>query len=221
MADKNIEEILWAEYKRIIGDEKLYGPSDVQGFVNQMSLETSQTTEPAGSDSRATTSKSQAQTPQADSTASSGFATKVENTATNLGNARFAAMPLISTLIGLFGGGSKPETPEPLVKYAMPRSLHLVAANSGDGTGYESLDYGQDGLARAYAEKAPTDTAWSGTVFPDASSTLETSGTSPQIVVNVQAMDSRSFLDHSQEIAQAVREAMLNMHSLNDVVSEL
>jgi len=46
-------------------------------------------------------------------------------------------------------------------------------------------------------------------------------GGGAQIVVNVQAMDSRSFLDHSQDIAQAVREAMLNMHALNDVVSEI
>lgn len=43
----------------------------------------------------------------------------------------------------------------------------------------------------------------------------------PQITVQVQALDSRSFLDHSEEIARAVREAMLNSHGLNDVVSEL
>jgi hypothetical protein len=42
-----------------------------------------------------------------------------------------------------------------------------------------------------------------------------------QITVNVQAMDSQSFLDHSSEIAQAVRNAMLNMSSINDVVSDL
>lgn len=41
------------------------------------------------------------------------------------------------------------------------------------------------------------------------------------VTIQVQAMDSRSFLDHSAEIAQAVREAMLNMHSLNDVVSDI
>ena len=41
------------------------------------------------------------------------------------------------------------------------------------------------------------------------------------ITIQVQAMDSRSFLDHSTEIAQAVREAMLNMHSLNDVVNDI
>jgi hypothetical protein len=39
--------------------------------------------------------------------------------------------------------------------------------------------------------------------------------------VNVQAMDSQSFLDHSSDIAQAVRNAMLNMSSINDLVSEL
>ena len=43
----------------------------------------------------------------------------------------------------------------------------------------------------------------------------------PQISVNVQAMDARSFLDHSNEIAQAVRQAMLNLNSLNDVVNDL
>ncbi len=42
-----------------------------------------------------------------------------------------------------------------------------------------------------------------------------------QITVNVQAMDSQSFLDHSNEIAQAVRAAMLNSNSINDVVNNL
>lgn len=50
-----------------------------------------------------------------------------------------------------------------------------------------------------------------------------TRGTSlaPQITVQVQAMDSRSFLDHSEDIARAVREAMLNSHGINDVITEL
>ncbi len=42
-----------------------------------------------------------------------------------------------------------------------------------------------------------------------------------QITIQVQAMDSRSFLDHSEEIARAVRDAMLNSHALNDVVNDL
>jgi hypothetical protein len=43
----------------------------------------------------------------------------------------------------------------------------------------------------------------------------------PQITVNVSAMDARSFMDRSGDIAAAVRDAMLNLNSINDVVSEL
>jgi hypothetical protein len=42
-----------------------------------------------------------------------------------------------------------------------------------------------------------------------------------QITVQVQAMDSQSFLDHSDDIAQAVKQAMLNMSSINDVITNL
>jgi hypothetical protein len=34
-------------------------------------------------------------------------------------------------------------------------------------------------------------------------------------------MDSQSFLDHSDEIAKAVQQALLGSHSLNDVISDL
>jgi hypothetical protein len=44
---------------------------------------------------------------------------------------------------------------------------------------------------------------------------------STQVTVNVTAMDSQSFLDHSDDIANAVREAMLNMHPINGVVASL
>jgi len=43
----------------------------------------------------------------------------------------------------------------------------------------------------------------------------------PQITVQVQTMDARSFLDNSDQIAQAVRGAMLNLSAINDVVNEL
>src|SRR5436305_1967821 len=43
----------------------------------------------------------------------------------------------------------------------------------------------------------------------------------PQITVNVNAMDSQSFMDRSGYIASAVREAMLNLHPINDVVASL
>jgi hypothetical protein len=52
-------------------------------------------------------------------------------------------------------------------------------------------------------------------------STGSGAGASPQITVNVSAMDSQSFMDRSNDIASAVREAMLNLHPINDVVASL
>ena len=46
-------------------------------------------------------------------------------------------------------------------------------------------------------------------------------GGSGQMIVQVQAMDSQSFLDHSDDIAQAVRQAMLQSSVLNDVIREV
>lgn len=45
--------------------------------------------------------------------------------------------------------------------------------------------------------------------------------TSQQVTVNVNALDSQSFLDHSDDIANAVREAMLNMHPINGVIASI
>lgn len=109
--------------------------------------------------------------------------------------------PLFTSLFRLFRGGQKEEL-EPLIEYAAPAVLRVNAANSSlsNGTGgLPSVDYSQDGLPRV----------------------VERTSFAPQITVQVSAMDSRSFLDHSDDIARAVREAMLNMHSLNDVVSDL
>ena len=115
-------------------------------------------------------------------------------------------VPLVGSLLGLFGGGGSPEPPA-LVKYAMPERLFFQGADVGGGIA--SADYDQMGTPRAYAT----------TQSPDAASAA--TGAGPQITVNVQAMDSRSFLDHSTEIAQAVRQAMLHLNSINDVVSDL
>jgi hypothetical protein len=103
-------------------------------------------------------------------------------------------VPLVTTLFGLFGGGDDP-APSPLVKYAMPARVNFEAAETADGMA--SVDYGQSGAPRSYAA-APQ-----------------------QVNVTVQAMDARSFLDRSSDIAAAVREAMLNLNSINDVVNEL
>ena len=113
--------------------------------------------------------------------------------------------PLVSGLLGLFGGGSS--SPPPLEKYTMPDPLYFQGADTGSGI--DSADYDQFGTPRTYS--APSGAGGSST---------SASG-SPQISVNVQAMDAQSFLDHSTEIAQAVRQAMLTLNSVNDVVNDL
>ncbi|HEX4133651.1 MAG TPA: hypothetical protein VHY84_03440 [Bryobacteraceae bacterium] len=56
---------------------------------------------------------------------------------------------------------------------------------------------------------------------PNATPASGSSAAAPQVTVNVNAMDSQSFMDRSTDIANAVREAMLNMHPINGVVASL
>jgi hypothetical protein len=105
-------------------------------------------------------------------------------------------VPLISGIMGLFKGS--PSTPAPLTPFVLPPAVHLESGLLP--TTQSSLaDYSQNGLPRPASPVA----------------------SSPQITLNVQAMDSKSFLDRSDDIAQAVKQALLYSHSLNDVVSDL
>lgn len=116
-------------------------------------------------------------------------------------------IPLVSSIAGLFGGGSEPAPT--LTKYAAPPSLNVsLADTAGANNGVSSfpgVTYGQSGLPQAVPQNQ--------------SAPASTSG--QQISIQVNAMDSQSFMDHSYEIAQAVRSAMLNMSSINDVVTDL
>jgi hypothetical protein len=72
----------------------------------------------------------------------------------------------------------------------------------------------------------PPPVAISGTLNSAAPNTAPSAAGSNQagptrVTVNVNAMDSQSFMDHSNDIANAVREAMLNMHPINGVVASL
>ncbi len=103
--------------------------------------------------------------------------------------------PLLSGLVKLFGGGKSEPVPV-LTPYTKPASINF------DG----SISTGGAAEARTFA---PATGSERGT------------GSGQQITIQVRAMDSRSFLDHSDEIARAVRDAMLNSHALNDVVNDL
>jgi len=103
--------------------------------------------------------------------------------------------PLISGLAGVFGGGSS-STPA-AAPFLLPAPVQYQAGLSGGPTGaIGAVDYGQTGQPREVASSSSTN-----------------------VTVQVNAMDSRSFLDHSDEIANAVRTALLNSNALNDVIS--
>ncbi len=107
--------------------------------------------------------------------------------------------PLVSGLTRLFGGGSE-EAPASLNYFAPQRPVRIEGGTlESDPYAIQAVSYGQDGLPRG-----------------------TTPGTAlPPITIQVQAIDSQSFLDHKESIARAVREAILSSHSLRDVMAEL
>lgn len=115
------------------------------------------------------------------------------------GGALGIVSPVVKGLLGLFGGGGS-SAPAPLPVYVPPPPVSISGiVRSSDGTAPQSA-----------SPVAPPQTAPGG----------QTS-TPSQVTVNINAMDSQSFLDRSNDIASAVRLAMLNLHPINDVVADL
>ena len=192
-------------------------------------------------------------TPTASATDSFSIAGTALSVASKVFESGLGLVPLVSGLLGLFGGGGS-ASPPPLQRYAMPEQLYFTGADTGSGFG--EADYDRFGMPRLYESPGageimgagPTsplgEQGWpsfgssfgpgysgSGTASGGASNLVSertlagesnnasgrSSFASPQINVNIQAMDTQSFLDHSDEIAQAVRQAMLSLNSINDV----
>lgn len=108
--------------------------------------------------------------------------------------------PIITGVAKLFGAFRKQEEPPPLELFSLPPSLRLEAGLDRRTQALSPVLYGQGNQPRM-VQSSPTPM--------------------PSIQVNVNALDSQSFLDRSEDIARAVKEAMLHAHSLNDVVAEL
>ena len=104
-------------------------------------------------------------------------------------------LPLVSGLFSAFSGPSDTSQQDPIVKFALPSSVSAEAGltNSGNVT---LIDRNENGNVRPV-----------------------NAGT--HITVQVQALDSRSFMDRSDDIARAVRDAMLHSSSLNDVIQDI
>jgi hypothetical protein len=116
-----------------------------------------------------------------------------------------AFLPLITGIAKLFGGSKTETATSPAAAYAWPAPLAVEAGIGGGGAG-GGVNYDANGVPRF-------DT-------PRVSEPVPPTRWAPEINIHVQAIDSRSFMDHSEEIARAVREAMLESHMLSDVVSE-
>jgi hypothetical protein len=107
---------------------------------------------------------------------------------------------LIAGIASLFGGGGK-STPPPLVEFQLPNSqTQTVYVSSNGSSTYQGSVTGQ----------APVLTS-AGAIYNNNQTPQPTSS----------ASSSQSFQYHSTQIAQAVKTALLNSSSLNDVIAEI
>ena len=125
----------------------------------------------------------------------------------------------LSGLASLFSGSSSTPT---FTQYQAPEAQHFDLAASGGETGDAvNSDTGQPRVAPITEQGLSGIQALNSLTGGRSETGYTGSAGSQQVTVNIQAMDSQSFMDRSSDIAQAVRSAMLNMNSLNDVISDL
>ena len=167
-----------------------------------------------------------------------GLGSAVSEIASSMITNAFGMAPVIRSIAGLFGGGPKQTVPP--IPFSMPAAINLERSLNGGSGAISDLRHTSMGFAESitdggytqvsgpiWSETSPGspyetgDTADSSVRSVGRLTTAKNAPSAPTINIQVSAMDSRLFLDHSSQIAQAVREAMLNMHSLNDFVSEL
>jgi hypothetical protein len=145
-----------------------------------------------------------------------GGGTNILSLATSALGGGLGIIPLVTGLMGLFGGSSEPP---PLEKYMMPDQLWLTGADTANGI--QDADYDQFGMPRLYSDATSGTSQQLSSSLTTSSASSSSSTASSPISVTIQAMDSQSFLDRSSDIAQAVRQAMLTSNSINDVVNDL
>jgi hypothetical protein len=106
--------------------------------------------------------------------------------------------PIISSLLSLFGGSDSQTLSAP-APFKLPTPVQYNAGLSAASPGQAvPVSFDAGGQPRSQAASP-----------------------APQVTVTVNAMDSQSFLDHSDQIASAVRQALLSSNSLSDIISDL
>jgi hypothetical protein len=120
--------------------------------------------------------------------------------------------PVVSGLLSLFGAGGSKSEPDPLPVYTPPPSVQISDTLRDASTPQAANAIPQVTNAAPQAASAAQQMTNAAPQVANAAS---------QITIHVSAMDSQSFMDRSTDIANAVREAMLNLHPINDVVASL
>jgi hypothetical protein len=176
------------------------GNSDVTAQLTSLTAQITSLTSIQQSQISALQDNTQAVSQNTSSKGSTGSSvgSTVEGVASSfLGGGLSSLSPLLGGLLSLFGGGG--QTLAAPLPYMLPAAVRSQAGLPGSGAG----------------QTAPVSYSKTGQPRPQASNS------SPQVTIQVNAMDSQSFLDHSDDIAMAVKHAILNSSSLNDVISSL
>jgi hypothetical protein len=177
------------------------GNSDVTEQLTSLTTQITSLTSIQQSQTSALQDNTQAVTQNTSSKASSGSSvgSTVESAASSfLGGGLSSLSPLIGGLLSLFGGGGGQTLAAPS-PFMLPAPVQSEAGVTASAPGQAApVSYSDTGRPRA-----------------------QSAGASAQVTIQVNAMDSQSFLDHSDDIANAVKQAILNSNSLNDVISAL
>jgi len=134
-------------------------------------------------------------------------------------------VPLAVDLFNIFGGGST--TQETFTKYAMPDKIDFVGDSSEPGDNGDA-DFGQSGSPRDYSDTLdgnPDDTPTAAPTVtqdqPAQPGPPATQPATPQTQGPQGATDPQWFTDNAAAIASAVRSQMLNLSSINDLITDL
>lgn len=122
---------------------------------------------------------------------SGGATGAVESAASSLLGGGGLLSPLISGIMSLFGGSSS-QSDTVFQPFSLPPPIAVQATISGGAANQSTATQGNGAGAGSTA-----------------------------VTVQVNAIDSQSFLDHQDDIAEAVRQAMLQSHPINDVIAQL
>lgn len=175
--------------------------SDVTEQLSALTTQLSSLSSAQQSQISALQDNTQAVTQNTTSKASSGSSvgsTVASAASSFLGGGLSSLSPLVGGLLSLFGGGGGQTlaVPSPFI---LPASVQSETGLTGSVPGQVTpVSYGATGQPRA-----------------------KSGGGSAQVTIQVNAMDSQSFIDHSDDIANAVKQAILNSNSLNDVIASL